>query len=124
VNKPSSYHARKQVMWGLLLIGFGAAIILDRMDMFEFDQVWHYLPLVLTVMGINKMIGYPTARDFCKGFWQASLGVWLFVCLENLYGMTFGNSWPILIVIYGVELILEPLLTKHIATDMESNNEK
>jgi putative Mn2+ efflux pump MntP len=110
VKHNKSYESRKQVMWGLLLIGFGAAVLLDRMDMFEFHDMWHYWPLILTVFGINKMIGFPTAKEFCSGLWLTSLGVWLFANFEHLYGLEWQTSWPILIIVLGVNLIIEPIL--------------
>ena len=123
MSKQGNYHLRRQAMWGLLLIGFGAAVYLDKIGMFEFDNMWHYWPLILTVMGINRMIGYPTARDFCSGLWMAFMGAWLFACFENLYGLTFGNSWPFLIIAWGATMVIEPMMAKRFA-EKENQHEK
>lgn len=119
-----SYEWRRQLVWGLLLIGLGLAFLLDRMDLFEVDELWHYWPLILVVIGVNKMIGYPTAKHFTSGLWLVFVGIWLFATFENLFGLTFGNSWPILIIGWGITLILEPVIQKRFAANTEVSDEK
>jgi uncharacterized membrane protein HdeD (DUF308 family) len=118
-----SYHWRRQLVWGLLLIGAGVAIFLDRMDLVDIDTLWHYWPLLLVVSGINRTIGYPTARDFTSGLWTAFIGIWLFVCMEGLFGMTFANSWPVFIIISGVTMALRPFAERRFKANQESGHE-
>lgn len=120
----SSYQWRKQVMWGLVLIGVGLVIFLDQMGYVEARNLWHYAPLVLVVFGINKMIGYPTARDFTSGLWMMFMGVWIFAVFENMFGLTFRNSWPFVIIASGVSMILEPLIKRRFAANEEISHEK
>ncbi len=94
MGNQSSYEWRRQLVWGLVVIAVGLAFLLDQMDMVEIRAIWHYWPLLLVALGLNRMIGYPTARDFCSGLWLAFIGVWLFASFENLYGLTFSTSWP------------------------------
>ena len=120
----SSYEWRRQVMWGLVLIFFGVAIFLDQMDLLEMRSVWHYSPLVLVVFGINKMIGYPTAKHFTSGLWMVFMGVWIFAVFEDMFGLTFRNSWPFLIIASGVCMILEPVIKKRFGANEEPGYEK
>lgn len=120
----SSYEWRRQLMWGLVLILIGVAFFLDRMELIEVRAFWHYWPLLLIVFGINKMIGYPTARHYTSGLWLVFMGVWLFATLENLFGLTFGNSWPFVIIASGVSMILRPLIQKRFAANSENQHEK
>ena len=124
MSTDKSYEWRRQLVWGLLLIGLGVAIFLDRLDLFEVDELWHYWPLILVVIGVNKMIGFPTAKHFTSGLWLVFIGVWLFATFENLFGLTMYNSWPILIIGWGVTLILEPAIQKRFAPNPESSDEK
>jgi hypothetical protein len=117
VNLNNSYQWRKQLMWGLLLVGLGGALLLDQMDMLDIYDLWHYWPLILVVIGINKMIGYPTANDFTSGLWICFIGVWLFANFERMFGMTFHNSWPYLIIAWGVTLILKPFIRERFAVN-------
>ncbi len=124
MSTASSYHWRKQLMWGLVLIGFGVAVLLDRFYMFDIRDLWHYWPLLLVVIGINKMIGYPTARDFTSGLWTAFIGVWLFTVFENMFGLTFRNAWPIPIIFAGVVMIIRPFIRNRLAPNGELHHEK
>ena len=112
-------------MWGMVLVCIGIAIFLNQMGLFEIRELWHYSPLLLVVIGINKMIGYPTARHFTSGLWLMFMGVWLFFAVfEQMFGLTFWNSWPFVIIASGISMILQPFIQKRFAPNEESRNEK
>lgn len=112
MNDEIRFHWRKQMVWGLLFIALGAALLMDQAGMIEFDldlaQIWRYWPLLLVVIGISRTIGSPTADDFVGGIWMALFGAWLFASLEHLFRLTLWNSWPVLIIITGVAVLLRP----------------
>ncbi|WP_229458566.1 LiaF transmembrane domain-containing protein [Massilia glaciei] len=110
-------------MWGLLLVGLGAAIFLHIIGYLHFWDLWHYWPLVLVVIGVNKMIGFPTARHFTSGLWTLFIGVWLFFTFEGLFGLTLKNSWPFVIIAYGIGMILEPFIKARFPENPESDHE-
>lgn len=124
VNTEKSYEWRRQLLWGLVLIGLGVAFFLDRLDLFDVDTIWHYSPLILVIIGINKMIGYPTAKHFTNGLWMVFLGIWLFANFENMFGLTWRNSWPILIIGWGITLVIEPIIQRRFPSNQESRDEK
>lgn len=109
MNSESSYQLRRQVLWGLLLIGLGVAFLLDQLDIYEVDHLWHYAPLLLVVAGINQTIGYPSAREFVNGLWTVFIGLWLFAMFEGLFGLTWFNSWPLFIIVGGIGMALRPI---------------
>jgi hypothetical protein len=118
-----SYRRRRQAMWGLLLVALGTGLFLDQMGMFDIERLWHYWPLLLVVAGINRMIGFPSARDFTSGLWTACIGAWLFAVFDGDYGLTLYNSWPVFIIISGVAMVLEPVIARSLQS-RESDNEK
>jgi hypothetical protein len=111
------------MLWGLLLVALGVGLLLDQLGMFEIERLWHYWPLLLVVVGINRMIGFPSARDFTGGLWMTGVGLWLFAIFDGGYGLTFYNSWPVFIIISGVAMVLEPVVARHLQS-RESDNEK
>ena len=117
------YGWRRQIVWGLLLVALGVGLFLDQVGMFDIDRLWHYWPLLLVLIGLNRMIGFPSARDFSSGLWTACVGVWLYLVFEEDFGLTFFNSWPVFIIISGVAMVLEPVAARHIK-NRESGNEK
>jgi hypothetical protein len=109
MKSEASYHLRRQVMWGLVLVGLGVAFLLDQMNIVEIESLWHYAPLLLVVIGINQTIGYPSGREFANGLWTVLMGLWLFAVFEGLFGLTFRNSWPLGIIFAGVTLAVRPI---------------
>lgn len=120
MSTENSYEWRGQLMWGLVLICFGVTVLLDQMDIIDIHGLWHFWPLAMVVLGINKMIGYPSAKHFTSGLWMVFLGLWLFAVFEHMFGLTIRNSWPFPIIACGVIMVLEPLIKKRFAPNEES----
>ncbi len=123
MDSENSYRSRKQVVWGLLLIVVGGAVLLDRLDVFDAGAFWHYWPLLLVVVGINQTIGYPSAREFGTGLWLVFIGLWLFAVMQNAFGLTWGNSWPLFLLAWGVKLVLDPFIARRFPSNRESRHE-
>lgn len=124
MHSNASYEWRRQLVWGLVIVGVGVALFLDSMQMVEVESLWHYAPLLLVVVGMNKMVGYPTARHFTNGLWEMIVGLWLFAVFEQMYGLTFANSWPILVIAFGLKLALEPWIRARFAQEGEAAPEQ
>ncbi|HBI67972.1 MAG TPA: hypothetical protein DDZ22_02800 [Massilia sp.] len=118
----NGYRQRKQMMWGLVLIAVGVAFLLDRMDVLDIATLWHYWPLLLVVAGINQTIGYPSPREFTSGLWTVFIGLWLFAVFEGLWGLTFRNSWPLFILMWGLQLVLAPVFARRFASNKEKEH--
>lgn len=122
------YQWRKQLLWGLMLIGIGAAFLADQLGYANIYDLWHFWPLIMVVVGVIKMIGFPTAKDFISGLWSVVIGLWLFANFEHMFNMYFDNSWPFLIIAWGVILIIKPFVRDRLAantpSEMTSNNKK
>jgi Domain of unknown function (DUF5668) len=115
MDSRQSYQWRKQLMWGLVLVAIGVALLLDRMGRIDILELWEYLPLLLVVVGINRMIGYPTAEEFLSGLWWMVIGGWVFANLQHMFGMRFETSWPLLIIVWGLTLMLKPFLRRRLS---------
>jgi hypothetical protein len=108
----TSYQWRAQLFWGLLLIGAGVLFFLDRVELFYVESIWQYWPFLFVLSGLNRLIAAPTANDVLRGLWSAFLGLWLFVSLQHVWGMSFQETWPALLIAWGVSLVLKPFLLK------------
>lgn len=105
-----------RIFWGLLLIALGLAFLLDRFDLLDIRRLVDYWPFLLVAIGINRMVGYSTARNFTTGFFLTFLGLWFFALIKELWGITFENSWPFVLIAAGVGMVLHPLVDRHYAS--------
>lgn len=124
MSNQSSYEWRRQLVWGLVVVALGLAFLLDQMGMVEIRGIWHYWPLLLVAVGVNRMIGYPTPKEFTSGLWTMFVGLWLFAVFEGMFGLTFWNSWPFMIIAGGIGMIIQPFVKQRFASNEESRNEK
>ena len=115
---------RKQLAWGLILIAVGLAVFLQKMDVIEFFSLWHHWPLFVVAIGAVKMITYTRPGEFTSGLWTVLLGLWLHFVFEGMFGLTFRNSWPLVIIACGAVMIIEPLVKDRNDNDKELANEK
>lgn len=122
MNTETSYAARKQIMWGLVLIAVGLIFLLDRMDIMDMRSLWHYWPLLLVAAGINQTIGYPSAREFSNGLWTVFIGLWLFAVFEGFLGLTFRNSWPLFLLMWGLQMVLAPVIGRRFPQSKENDH--
>ncbi len=123
MNTEDAYRLRKQVVWGLILILVGGAVLLDRLGYMDVESLWRYWPLLLVAVGINQTIGYPSPKEFGGGLWLVFIGLWLFAVFEHLFGLTFRNSWPLFILAWGVKLVLDPFITRRFANNQGNRHE-
>ncbi|MGX4640081.1 LiaF transmembrane domain-containing protein [Massilia sp. SYSU DXS3249] len=121
MNTENNYAARKQIMWGVVLIAVGVIFLLDRMDIVDLRSLWHYWPLLIVAAGINQTIGYPSAREFSNGLWTVFIGLWLFAVFEGYFGLTFRNSWPLFLLMWGVQMVLAPVVQRRFPQTKEND---
>lgn len=122
MNTENSYAARKQIMWGLVLIAVGLICLLDRMDLVDLRSLWHYWPLLIVAAGISQTIGYPRAKEFTNGLWTVFIGLWLFAVLENILGLSFRNSWPLFLLMWGLQMVLAPVIQRRFPQSKENDH--
>jgi len=107
----SKRHARQRILWGLILIAFGCLFLLERMDIVEISGLWHFWPLFIVLTGAVEVLSATRVKHVTRGLNQMVIGGWLFVCIENIWGLTFGNSWPLLLICFGIAITTEGLFS-------------
>ncbi len=108
---------RKRTLWGVALVAVGSAFLLDRLGTVDLSRYlgettrwWHFLPLLIAMGGVIEVASAQTARHVVKGLFSLLVGVWLFACLEHLWGLTFANSWPVLLIAIGLQMLVRGML--------------
>lgn len=92
---------------GLACIALGIALLLDRMHMVSLDQSLRFWPLVLVLMGIQKLVG--------RGFLGSAGGHVLILVGLGLQAAFLehwtwvDNGWPIAVIWVGLVITLRAL---------------
>jgi hypothetical protein len=114
-----TYARRKGLILGLILITVGLMMILDHVGVIDSEAWLRYSPLLLVIVGINKIVDHKNARRMASGFWLIFLGFWLSACLVHWGGISFANSWPIVLIGWGLAIIIKNFLkTRFLRTEV------
>jgi hypothetical protein len=104
---------RKRLLWGASLVAVGTLFLLDRLTVLDLMQYlspqthgWHFLPLLIALGGVISVVSAQSVPQFLNGLEDMALGVWVFACFSNLWGLTFANSWPIVLIVFGLQMLL------------------
>jgi hypothetical protein len=90
---------------GLFLLIAGIVLMLDNLDIFYVDSVWHYWPLIIIAIGLGKLLDAQFAWEYRKASWMLFIGGWLLVSELHLFGLSYHNSWPILLIGVGIGML-------------------
>lgn len=93
---------------GIILIVLGSIFLLDRFTAIEFGSVIRtWWPMFVVGAGVARLI----ARDSVwNGLWLIGVGAWLQAVQLELFGLTYRNSWPLLLIVLGAGMVVRSLL--------------
>ena len=100
---------------GLILIGVGSVFMLKQWGYLDTDwfeghfRWWHLFLLVVGGSGVAEILTARNLHQVGKGIYLIVLGFWLFACFDHLWGWTFANSWPVILIALGLNVVLRGL---------------
>lgn len=93
---------------GVVLIVVGAMMLADRFTPMDMgDVIRQYWPTFIIAVALPKLA---TGSTFWGGLWLIAVGSWLQAVNLHLYGMTYSNSWPLLLIALGGGMIVRALV--------------
>jgi len=112
VTEQGTERKRHGVVWGLFLVGLGGLFLLQQIGALRvpITDIGRWWPAILVVVGITRMAAGGRSKAIAEGVGLALLGVWFFAMKSHWYGLTYLKGWPLLIVIWGFELVLAAVL--------------
>ena len=81
------------LIFGLILVVVGSALLLDRFDAIPFGGIGQFWPMILVAIGIGQLVRPDSGR---RSIFLLLMGVWLQISVLGLWGLDFGESWPLL----------------------------
>jgi len=129
-QQPSRQFQFGAVAGGLIVLVVGAAMLLDSTGTFDIRMGRLIGPLVMIVIGATSLLNDgricstsdPGAVDAPSGgagrrgrrgrprafggIWLIGIGSWMLVSQTHLFGLNFGNSWPLVVILAGVMIVI------------------
>ncbi|PYQ33255.1 MAG: hypothetical protein DMF57_10160 [Acidobacteria bacterium] len=120
--KNGSKFKRSLLTQGLLLIAIGAVFLLDQLRVIDFHETLrHYWPMMLVLFGVADLF---QRRSAWRGLWMIAVGVWLQATVLHVFGLTFRNSWPLLLIVLGAGMTLRAFIDTVLAEPKEERRER
>ena len=104
--RPSGTRGHRNLATGLALILAGALFLLDNLRIVDLRLAWDAWPLFIVIFGVVRLID---SRDRSSGLWLIAIGLWLFVNEYELWGLSYGDSWPLLVVVVGISMVFKAM---------------
>jgi hypothetical protein len=106
-------HAHGHLGVGIFLLIAGIALLLENFDVLTIGPVWRFWPVIILVLGLGRLLDAQEAWEYQKAAWWIFIGSWLLISELHLFGLTYHNSWPILLVGVGVGMLWKSAYPSH-----------
>ena len=94
---------------GVVIIALGLILLLNQFGLLPFRTVFHFWPTILIVVGIIKLFAGNNLGDRVVGAVLIGVGsIWQTNAL-GLTHITWGQAWPLFIILVGVLFILHSM---------------
>jgi hypothetical protein len=111
------------VIAGVILLAVGAAMLLDTTGTVDVHLGQMIAPLVMIGLGASILLEkgsfvcggrreldeqgrerYRVRKRSAAsgGVWLIGIGIWMMVSQMHLFGLNYGNSWPLFIILSGI----------------------
>jgi predicted membrane protein len=108
MEEPRESVLQPRLVIGLVVLAFGALLVLENLNVFAFNIRWHdYWPVILIVIGLTKILGR-RRHGSTGGFVMLFLGCWFLA--RNVLGYDLDRFFfPAIVVVVGAALVLGSL---------------
>lgn len=97
---------RSHFTWGLIFLALGACLLAANLGFSIPRHLWSYWPFVLLALGLAQLAWPGRAEERLGGYWLVVVGAWGAINVFELFGLHWGNSWPIFIIALGLRILI------------------
>jgi hypothetical protein len=107
------------IVGGVLLLVLGGGMLLDTTGIADIRMGRLIAPLVLISIGVSSLLSASVPdgederqgrrrrrRDSFGGLWLVGIGAWMLASQTHVFGLTFGTSWPLLVILTGIMIVI------------------
>jgi hypothetical protein len=91
--------------FGLVLLILGSLYLMQNFDFIYIGHISRFWPVLFILFGVAKLLDYDGSRHRGSGIGMIFLGSWLLISMNGMFGLDFHDSWPILIIGWGVSIL-------------------
>jgi hypothetical protein len=99
------YRSSGKYFIGLMLIALGTIFLLDNFNFIYVGHIGRLWPAIFILFGTVKLLETDHDTRHGNGIFWIFLGAWLLVSMNGWFDLTFHDSWPILIIGWGVSML-------------------
>jgi len=95
---------------GLILLGLGVVLLLRELGVVSgsiFIPGWW--ALLIVALGLAKTVRARRGRDVGGGVTLTLIGAWLYMAHTGYHNLSYGNSWPLVLVAVGAGLVVRTI---------------
>jgi lia operon protein LiaF len=105
-------HPTGRLVGGLVLMTVGAIFLLGRLDVIPGHAMSTYWPLVVVAVGLGKLLQPSERRRPGNATWLIFIGLWAQATVLHWFGLTWQNSWPIVLIFIGLRVLVTEVIGK------------
>ena len=110
MNRHSSRQSTWRIAFGVVLLLLGIGFLLVNFYVIDIGPVWRFWPLIIVALGLSRLLQAETPWERRRGFLWTFIGLWLFVSVAHVFGLSFHDSWPILLIGLGISMVWRAML--------------
>jgi hypothetical protein len=100
---------RPRLFWGVAMIVVGALFLAERLGYADIDEIWRFWPALIALHGAFAILLANHLAQAIDGLFSIAVAIWLYACMEHLWGWTFLATWPVIVIAGGVVIVLRGL---------------
>ena len=97
-----------QLIAGVIILGLGILLALQYVLDFRIYNLYRLWPLIVIALGVARLVGAEDRRQRGSALVLTSVGVWMLVNTLELFGLDWGDSWPLLLILIGGAKLIAP----------------
>jgi hypothetical protein len=101
------------ILHGAVLILIGLAFLADTADWMHVTLSVRFWPFIPLFFGVARLLvpGYSKGRRRSRrsAVWLLSIAAYGFISEYGLFGLDYSTSWPLLIIVAGLNMVLKSL---------------
>lgn len=95
----------------IVLIALGIILLLENLDIYYFDNLWEYWPVIFIIIGLIKLVSSGFRELYSSLVLIAIGGFLLLIKLDYFDFSDIWQFWPVILIIMGGRIIYNKLRT-------------